>query len=138
MQRAKDLPREGNAMPQGKHVLVVEDDPTGRAALALILSHVGHDVRCAADGEEALEELRVHRPDVVLLDLLLPRVDGWEFRRRQQQDPDLAGVPVVVLSGGGPTRRLGEPLGDVTWLPKPVEFDRLLDAIEHATGPGLA
>jgi CheY-like chemotaxis protein len=125
-------------MPQSKHVLVVEDDPAGRAALALILSHVGHDVRCAADGKEALDELRAHRPDVVLLDLLLPKVDGWEFRRRQQQDPDLAGVPVVVLSGGGPARRRGDLLGDVPWLPKPVEVECLLAAIEHATAPGPA
>jgi CheY-like chemotaxis protein len=120
-------------MSQGKNVLVVEDDPAGRAALALILSHVGHGVRCAAEGEEALDELRARRPDVVLLDLLLPKVDGWEFRRRQQQDPHLAGVPVVVLSGAGPTRQRDDLLGDVTWLPKPVEIARLLDAVEHAT-----
>jgi CheY-like chemotaxis protein len=72
---------------------------------------------------------------VVLLDLLLPKVDGWEFRRRQKQDPDLAGVPIVVLSGGGPARWQEALLGDVTWLPKPVEVDRLLAAIEDATAP---
>jgi CheY-like chemotaxis protein len=116
-------------------VLVVEDDPAGRAALALILSRLGHDVRCAADGEKGRNELRTRRPDVVLLDLVLPKVDGWEFCRRQREDSDLAGVPIVVLSGQAPPPCGDHVPGDVAWLPQPFDLDLLRDAIEHAPAP---
>jgi CheY-like chemotaxis protein len=105
--------------PPSGTILVVDDDPDTRENLKQLLLERGHAVRLAADGGEALALLgSPPLPDLILLDLVLPGVDGWEFRRRQLAHPDLARVPVVILSA------VGEPdatLGDVGYLHKPVD-----------------
>ncbi len=84
----------------GKRVLVVEDDALTRGAIKMLLEWEGYRVHCAADGEEALELLlRGLRPALILLDVRMPGCDGWGFREEQRADPDLAHIPVVVISG---------------------------------------
>src|SRR5258708_35800876 len=85
-----------NGMP--RKLLLVEGDADLREALKDELEYGGFDVRCASDGQVALETLQNWRPDLIALDLYLPRIDGWEFRVRQRRDPRLATIPVVAMS----------------------------------------
>jgi CheY-like chemotaxis protein len=82
-------------------LLLIEDDDDLREDLAAILGHHGFTVRTAPDGRAALDLLRASatRPSVILLDLMMPTMDGWAFRKAQLADPALADIPVVVLTG---------------------------------------
>src|SRR5260370_26692725 len=81
-----------------RKLLLVEDDADLREVLKDELEYGGFDVRCASDGQVALETLQGWRPDLIALDLYLPRIDGWEFRVRQRRDPRLATIRVVAMS----------------------------------------
>ena len=84
----------------GKRILVVEDDALTRGAIKMLLEWEDYRVDCAADGDEALGLLRRgERPALILLDVRMPGCDGWGFREEQRADPDLADIPVVVISG---------------------------------------
>jgi CheY-like chemotaxis protein len=111
-------------------ILLVEDDPDVRASLAEALSELGYVVDEASNGSEALERLRTsERPGVILLDLMMPVMDGWTFRGLQRSDPGLAGIPVVVLSAA---LQPGAGLSDLSvdgLLEKPFELDRLVDTL---------
>ena len=117
-------------MGSDKLILVVEDDSTTRLAMKTLLEAAGYRVACAANGREALDHLRQAEPPfLILLDLAMPVMDGWQFRREQQEDPALAAIPVVVLSGEGDLPRAAASLGAAGYFPKPVEFGGLLEAI---------
>ena len=93
--------------------------------MAQLLSLEGINAATVANGREALEYLQESdRPDVLLLDLMMPVMDGWEFRRRQQADPSVSGVPVIVLSALDPSR--AADVNANAFLKKPLDFDRLL------------
>ncbi len=113
------------ARPAG--ILLVEDDPSSRSALARLLERDGHVVAVAGTGPEALEAARAARPVLVILDLMLPGMDGGEVLRRLRDDPETAGVKVLVLTGdlmGGRTSEL-RALDVDGILAKPVDFDEL-------------
>jgi CheY-like chemotaxis protein len=113
-------------MVTSEHViLVVEDDDDIRDALREMLVDEGYAVEVATNGAEALDRLRamVAKPCLVLLDLMMPVMDGWTFLAEQRRDADLAGVPVVVLSAA---RDLPD---DVETIRKPLDPDRLLGAV---------
>ena len=85
--------------PLGKCILLVEDDELLRGAMKMVLEWEGYRVACAGDGRQALDFLRAGgRPSLILLDVMLPGLDGWQFRQQQRRDPDLAKIPVVVVS----------------------------------------
>jgi len=111
-------------------VLIVEDDTDLREMMAQLLSLEGFQAHTVANGREALEYMQNGDfPEVILLDLMMPVMDGWEFRRRQQRDPEMATVPVVVLSALDPARA-----GDLdanAFLKKPLDFDRLLELVRQ-------
>ena len=120
--------------PATTTVLVVEDDDLTRDATALTLADAGYHVATAANGQEALDLLHGGLPpDVILLDLMMPVMDGWEFRRRQRLDPALAGIPVVVVSAAAGLEQKAATLGATQLLLKPYESDRLLITIQDAT-----
>jgi CheY-like chemotaxis protein len=122
--------RERRGAADSCPVLIVEDDADLREMMAQLLTLEGFAAATAANGREALLYLQTNAaPDVILLDLMMPVMDGWEFRREQQRDRDMAGVPVIVLSA------LDQPrAADVAadaFLKKPLDFDRLLELIRR-------
>jgi CheY-like chemotaxis protein len=109
-------------------VLIVEDDDDLRDMMAQMLTIEGFDTATAANGREALDYLHSSgKPNVILLDLMMPVMDGWEFRRRQKADPELAPVPVIVLSALDPPR--AATVDADAFLKKPLDFDRLLELV---------
>jgi CheY-like chemotaxis protein len=115
-----------------KTILIVEDDAGTREALSMILSAQGFTVVGAANGQEALGLLRGDvRPDLILLDLMMPIMDGWQFRREQVKDPALALIPVVVLSADGNVRQKAASLHSADYLQKPVDPENLLEVIRR-------
>ena len=112
-------------------VLVVEDHEDTRHMVEEYLRFHGISVVGADNGLTGLAALRQHRPCVVLLDLTMPVMDGWRFREEQQRlaDGALAGTPVVVLSALADARRHADTLGAVDLIPKPIDFDRMVDVV---------
>ena len=109
-------------------VLIVEDDEDLREMMAQLLTLEGFQTATVANGREALEYLHnASKPDVILLDLMMPVMDGWEFRRQQQADPSIAPVPVIVLSALDQGR--ASNLEATAFLKKPLDFDRLLTLV---------
>ena len=114
----------------GSHypILIVEDDADLREMMAQLLTLEGFVAATVSNGREALDYLEDRdAPEVILLDLMMPVMDGWEFRRKQQADPDLARVPVIVLSALDQARASG--LDAAAVLKKPLDFDRLLELV---------
>jgi signal transduction histidine kinase len=107
---------------------LIEDDLELREALGDALMEKGHTVVAAIDGEEGLSQMRAWRPDVVVLDLMMPRLDGWQFRVAQRGDPMLASTPVVVISASSSSSAAAVDAD--LYLRKPLDADTLVDAIE--------
>jgi CheY-like chemotaxis protein len=112
-------------------VLVVEDDAHSVELLSVYLEGAGYKIAVARDGAEGLELARRLRPRAVVLDILLPRVDGWDLLARLKADPATADSPVVVVSMLD-ERGKGLALGAVEYLVKPVGREELLEALERA------
>ncbi|MCU1280726.1 MAG: hypothetical protein JWM53_4272 [bacterium] len=113
-------------------VLLVDDDTAIRETIAAILADEGYVVVAACNGAEALERLRniTARPCVILLDLMMPIMNGDQFYSEQKRDPKLAAIPVVLLSADPNLREKARAFGG-DYLPKPVRIERVLDAIER-------
>lgn len=113
---------------QSSRVLVVDDNVDNTAALARLLKLLGHNVRVAYDGAEAIAVAREHRPEVVLLDIGLPDVDGYEVARTLRKDPCCAEALIVAISGYGQPedRRRSKEAGFDAHLVKPVDYDALM------------
>ena len=109
-------------------VLIVEDDRDTREMLGRFLELEGFEVQTAANGELALQVLQDERPSVIILDLMMPVMNGWQFRVAQQSDPNLSHIPVVVVTAAGVREDIPAINAD-GWLSKPVDFDRLLATI---------
>ncbi|HXW76897.1 MAG TPA: response regulator [Candidatus Eremiobacteraceae bacterium] len=88
--------------PQRKpKVVVADDDPDIRRLVQITVTNAGCDVTVAADGEEAVELVRTSRPDLVILDVLMPRMDGWEVAKELKGDPETAPIPIMFLTSRG-------------------------------------
>jgi CheY-like chemotaxis protein len=112
--------------------LIVDDDAATRTAMTLVLEGTGYRVSSASDGHEALDHLqRSKPPDLILLDLMMPRMDGWQFREQQWRSPALASIPIVILSAAGDVPLHAAALHAVGYLEKPVEFEKLLATIRR-------
>jgi CheY-like chemotaxis protein len=113
-------------------VLIVEDDPDIRESLSEILAARGFRSSAACNGQDALDMLArtASRPDVIVLDLMMPVMDGIEFLRHQAIDPHLAHVPVIILTAHDP-RDLDEAAQVRRVLRKPASLQHLLDAIRE-------
>ena len=110
-------------------VLIVDDDDSIRDFVAMALGLEGCDVRTARHGRDALDVAGQWRPDLIILDLNMPVMDGWTFRVEQRRSPVLASIPVIVTSAGQNLQRRREVLEPCTFLPKPFELDDLYQAV---------
>lgn len=115
-----------------KRVLVIDDDLPIRGMLAAALRQHGFQVLLAGDGAEGQRALTIHKPDVVLLDLAMPDVNGWDFLQRLQETGHLGNVPIIVVSAHvrvEPQALL--QMGVSAILPKPFNLPELIELIEH-------
>jgi CheY-like chemotaxis protein len=122
--------------PRKPRILVIEDHELARRALAALLLTMGYEVVEATNGREALMTLATEAPpDVILLDLVMPIMDGWEFMKRQRRDWRLCTIPTIVISGvpSHDPRCLEMPI--VRLLPKPYTIEQLMAAIEAECSP---
>jgi CheY-like chemotaxis protein len=115
------------------NILIVDDDDAIRDAFGDILRDEGYAVATAANGQEALAYLRQtsQLPDLILLDLAMPVMSGWEFRAAQRQDPVLQAIPVVVVSADRGAQQHPATIDVDAYLPKPVLLETLLDTVER-------
>ena len=110
------------------NILVVEDNDDVREMMAVTLELEGHEVATAANGRDALNQLRAGgRPCVILLDLMMPVMNGWEFSQAIERDPILKAVPIVIVSAA--TTELIHRTAAAAYLPKPLDMDELLDVV---------
>ena len=115
------------AIDRSGRVLVVDDDALIRDTLATALGDEGYAVRVASDGRAALDTMGHWRPDVIVLDLMMPVMDGWQFQRELRQDPECSQIPVIVISASKFSR---ERVDADAFIPKPLDAGVLLETIE--------
>ena len=116
----------------GGRVLVIDDDPAVRDLLARMLVGEGYEVKSTDSGQDAFDLAREWKPTAITLDVLMPQMDGWAVLRELKADPQLADVPVIILSiVGDQNRALGIALGASELITKPVDRSRLVRLLEH-------
>jgi DNA-binding response OmpR family regulator len=118
-----------------RHILVVEDDSPIRVMLVDLLEDAGYAVVQASDAIQALRHLGEGPPDLIVLDLMLPRMSGWEFLERSREQLNRANVPVVILSAIKGQGDYPDTLGAAGWFTKPLDVPRFLGAVETLVNP---
>ncbi|MCK9517132.1 MAG: response regulator [Ottowia sp.] len=118
-------------------VLITEDEPNIVESLTFILTRAGYEVSSVADGEAAMQRLRAERPDVMILDLMVPKLNGFEVLKRVKSDPALASLPVLVLSAKGQAhdRQMAEEIGADAFVTKPFSNRDLVERIGRLCAP---
>ena len=114
-----------------KLVMIVEDDRDVRESIAEVLEDNQYTVMGAANGREALERLRTsEKPCVILLDIMMPIMNGWEFREMQEKDPELSEIPIIVLTAHADIHEAASGMHAAGMLRKPVKLDSLLSTVD--------
>ena len=121
-----------------RSVLVVEDDEATREMVAEILDVEGFATAMAANGREALILLRKWKPDLILLDLVMPGMDGWFFRAQQRQLAGIRDIPVIVMSARRPPWRQEDALNPAAYLPKPFDLDDFVGLVRNTLSKSAA
>lgn len=125
-------------MTDPRTILVVEDDLDISDTLRDVLGEAGYTVACSDNGQAALDYLRTHpAPGLILLDLMMPLMDGARFRGHQVQDPRLADIPVIVLTASRDSTRVNE-LAAAAWVKKPFNLEELLTLVRRFAEPDAA
>ncbi len=114
-------------------VLIAEDDPSSRKTLCTLLRRLGYDCEIAANGREALEQARDFEPEVILMDLMMPQLDGLETTRILKADAQTREIPILALSGNVTPHGVSaaHQAGCNDFLPKPVVLNDLLDLLRR-------
>jgi CheY-like chemotaxis protein len=124
--------------PLAKLIMIVEDDVDVASSLAEVLEVEGYRVSVAGNGQEALDMLdrlpNDDPPALILLDMMMPVMDGWKFREEQQKIPELASIPVVTVTADGDARGKATAMKAAGYLSKPVTVDGLLALVERLCG----
>ena len=111
-------------------VLVIDDEPDVRWVLRLSLERAGHEVIMAEDGLRGVAMAQRQHPDVIVLDLMMPVMDGREFRAAQVTDPSIAHIPVLVVSAHSDAAAISRQMGAQGFIGKPIIFNQLLSRLE--------
>jgi len=119
-------------------ILIVEDDPDVLGLMVTLLSGEGYRVAIAGDGEEGLNAARRERPDLIVLDLMLPRMNALQFRAVQRRDKAICDVPVICLSGASHAATVALELGTEDCLSKPIDVEVLLGMVRRYCAPGAS
>jgi two-component system, OmpR family, alkaline phosphatase synthesis response regulator PhoP len=122
---------------RSRRVLIIEDEPHIVLSLEYLLERDGYETATAADGERGLAMVRELRPDVVLLDLMLPRLNGYQVCQAIKSDPELAPIPIIVLSAKGQEVEVlkGLSLGAAQYITKPFGNAEILEAVRAVLEP---
>lgn len=124
-----------------KQILIIEDDAELLSVLRLMLSNAGYDVHASLDGQEGYEKIRSLRPDIVLLDLMLPMMPGMEILAKTSEDPELAGVSIIVMTAYGDPDGILERMvlqyGAREFIEKPFRSHELMEMIRRIVSPAL-
>ena len=132
---AEDGSGVARAMPNQRRILIVDDNRDSADSLAMLMQMTNNEAFLAHDGVEAVEAIEKHRPEVVLLDIGLPKLDGHEVCRRVLQQPWGKDIVIIALSSWGQEddRRKSQEAGFNGHLVKPVDYDELLDLLTTLT-----
>ncbi len=124
-------------MSGGRTVLLIEDDEDSRIILTALLTSAGYAVTEATNGEAGIEKARADRPDVILMDVSIPIIDGWEATRILKRDPDTAKIPILALTVHAlpSDRAKAREVGCDDYISKPVAPRAVLAAIQRWIGP---
>ncbi len=116
-----------------KRILIVDDEPNIVISLEFLMMREGHEVHVARDGEAGLVAVRNHRPDLVVLDVMMPKLDGFAVLESIRADPDLARTRVLMLTAKGreAEREKGLTLGADAYMPKPFSTRELVDRVKE-------
>ncbi len=134
MQEGRGL-GDARLMASGCEILIIEDDFDIREVLMEVLGDEGFAVAGAANGREGLNLLNGGaRPKMILLDLMMPVMNGWQFVEEQRRDARLANLPVVVISAGNNLSQVAGELGASAFLKKPLEIEQLLELVRRYVG----
>ena len=112
-------------------ILIVDDDAGSRGVLSELLTKAGYTIACAENGRNALDYLSRSIPSLIILDLMMPIMSGWEFRQRQRADRRLNSLPVVVTSASG----LAPAIDPDALIPEPIDFAFLMSAGWNRSAP---
>lgn len=117
-------------------VLIAEDEPHIVESLSFVLGREGFDVSAVVDGESVIERLRTERPGVIILDVMLPQLNGFEVLKRIKSEPSLAAIPVIILTAKGQAqdRRMAEEIGVDGFMTKPFANRDIVEEVRRLTG----
>src|SRR5690606_28600375 len=120
----------------GELVLVIDDSPTITKVVQLVLTKAGYQVQTAADGEQGLASVRAQRPDLILLDFVMPRMNGYQFCRELVADAKLRDIPVVLMSAKGDQvgERFVKVMGIVDSITRPFSPEAITAVVQHTIG----
>jgi len=124
-----------------KHIVCIEDEPEMIELIRLILSRRGFDVHGAPGGKEGLEMVREMHPDLVLLDLMMPEMDGWEVYQQMKADASTRDIPVIVVTARAQNidKVLGLHIAKVDdYIAKPFGPQELMDSVEKILGSKIS
>ena len=121
----------------GKHVLLIEDEPNIIEAIGFILSRDGWEVKTHSNGHDAMEVVRARRPDVIILDVMLPGKSGFDILAEIRADEALGGTPVLMLTARGQTkdREMAERAGASKYMTKPFSNAEILETVRELVAP---
>ena len=123
-------------MAEKKKILIIEDEESIRKVLEFRLKGYGFNVVCAGDGDEGLDKAKCEKPDVIILDLILPKKQGEEICKEIRKDADISKTPIIMLTAKGSDvdRIIGRVIGADRYISKPFDMDELLKQINILAG----